>query len=245
MADGPFLVERSGDISFVPLHKVQTVILWASTIKFMIFQASTSFFIYKYPAIFYICLAYQLVEYWFMQSGDSDDISGRERKSVPHKRSRGRMPLMLACILGFGFGFMQFELLWAHVEFYDYSQTYRDQSANVDARQVADASQIRFNKGTEVDTKRGVAYRTGSANYCIAPIVQSTATTTTTAAGMKEVVNFWAVGQNCCGTEDGSFTCDQAANKGTHAGAVISEGGIIAPNWVLGAYEKARLKVRI
>jgi len=214
---------------------VQSLILWLSTLKFAVFFFVTCFLLYSYPGLLLALIVLQILEY--SVHGKHREIGLFGHKNATHSlRGKGTLPLTLAGLLGITMGLVTFELFWAHVEFFDQSQVYRDVVPSSSPLALADASQIIFSTESKVDRSRGVGFRLGaSETYCLAPIVETGAPT----VGVK--VNFFAVGMNCC-PSPGTFLCDDAAKLGAYGGAVIGSGGLFLAHPQAHGYRKAKLK---
>jgi len=75
-----------------------------------------------------------------------------------------------------------------------------------------DAGKIFFSDDSRVDTTKAVGYKDGSV-YCVAPVLDDVPI---------PKVQYWAVGQNCCG-QRADFNCDDSWSEKAHCGVVILE----------------------
>jgi len=76
----------------------------------------------------------------------------------------------------------------------------------------ADAGKVFFSDDARVDTTKAVGYKDGSV-YCVAPVLDDVPMTK---------VQYWAVGQDCCG-QRADFNCDDSWSPKAHSGVVILE----------------------
>lgn len=76
----------------------------------------------------------------------------------------------------------------------------------------ADAGKIFFSDGSRVDTTKAVGFKDGPV-YCVAPVLDDVPI---------PVVQYWAVGQDCC-TQRGDFNCDDSWSPKAKSGVVILE----------------------
>lgn len=88
-------------------------------------------------------------------------------------------------------------------------------SAAASAASFGDASLIEFTPGTSLDIQRSLGMLKLGTAFCIAPIVGP-------GVGSATAPQFWAVGQDCCGSR-GSFECGDVGTAGVHAGAVVAD----------------------
>lgn len=93
------------------------------------------------------------------------------------------------------------------------SNTYTNILPSEPASGYADAGKLVFADGTRVDATKALGYKDGD-TYCVAPIVDDLE---------PALVEFWAVGRNCCGAR-GSFECDDAWDRKARSG-VVAFGG--------------------
>lgn len=123
---------------------------------------------------------------------------------------------------------------------------YTNISASDKASAHLDAGIITFSEHTVLDDSRSIGFRGFGHTYCAAPIVSSTAP----AAEHSDIplVEFWAVGIDCCG-QRGSFQCDDAGESSAHGGVVLHDpkeegmadmaSGIIKPRFFRNGYLRA------
>lgn len=95
---------------------------------------------------------------------------------------------------------------------YDQKAGYTGVHAASPAKSRADAGSVAFTKTTHVDITTSLGYKRGDV-YCVAPIVDD--------AIDDELVNFWAVGLNCCGARD-AFRCYDSLNPHARGGMVAA-----------------------
>lgn len=157
------------------------------------------------------------------------------------QRNVYNLPMSISIIFGLFFGVIlglyNYDVNYLFVEFYKNSQSYGNikvtPAALADA--VRDAGRIKFNSDSFVDTTRSVGWKAANGNtYCIAPIVPSS-------DPAQNVVEFYAVGLNCCSSV-GHFNCDDTEDLTVHSGAVVfdNNGWFVSSNYDY--YEKARKK---
>jgi len=84
-----------------------------------------------------------------------------------------------------------------------------------------DAGKIFFSDWARVDTTKAVGYKDGPV-YCVAPIEDDVPI---------PKVQYWAVGQDCCG-QRADFNCDDAWNPKAHAAVVMLESNELLPSHV-------------
>lgn len=101
-------------------------------------------------------------------------------------------------------------------------------SASTSAAARVDSVVIQFNTNgqttarTLVDDMRSAGYQEEH-RYCVAPVLDPTS-----AGASEAVVNYWAIGVDCCG-ELGSFTCDASRSHKGGYGVVMLDGGYPCP----------------
>lgn len=135
--------------------------------------------------------------------------------------------LWLAFVLGMVAGDRSY--WWYMTNFYTYRDlaTYNDIDPSTDKGQsYMDVGQIYFKEGSKVERAEMMAYKS-ALTYCVAPITAQTLWNTgseaiETGGPMKipdsGTVDFWAVGTDCCSTQDRSFNCGDANNTNARAG---------------------------
>lgn len=76
-----------------------------------------------------------------------------------------------------------------------------------------DATELEFAPGTFVDSSRTVGWMNGGKVWCVAPVASKF---------MSPVVDYWAVGTNCCQERMG-FACDDATDSTARSGIVLDK----------------------
>lgn len=142
------------------------------------------------------------------------------------------LPLGLLCLAAVGIGVVIGDVGWRrHWRQHWWLQTgHRDSdtSATTPAAARSDAAVVAFNGPKQnggrslVDDSRSAAFKDDQ-HYCVAPVLSPQS-----AGGSKAMVNFWAVGVNCC-SELGSFSCDASRSFKGAFGVVMLEGGFPCP----------------
>jgi len=84
----------------------------------------------------------------------------------------------------------------------------------------SDASVLVFMEGARPDGSRYAGYWRYGNMYCVAPIAIDAAQVQSEEP-ISSVVQYWAIGKNCCGVNQG-FACDDAQNNMARAGLVMS-----------------------
>jgi len=95
---------------------------------------------------------------------------------------------------------------------YLYNGVYTNLLPSEPAASHADAGKIFFSDGARVDTTKAVGYKDGAV-YCVAPVLDDVPI---------YQVQYWAVGQDCCG-QRADFNCDDSWSPKAHSGVVILE----------------------
>lgn len=103
-----------------------------------------------------------------------------------------------------------FSPYWKYVQ----SHTYTNVIPSEPAAGFADAGRLTFIDGAHIDSSRVLGYNDG-ATYCVAPIMDE---------NLTAVVQFWAVGMNCCARR-ANFFCDDAWDEWARSGVVIHHSG--------------------
>jgi len=79
--------------------------------------------------------------------------------------------------------------------------------------QLMDAGRVTFTPDTGIDMRRAMGFKSVGETYCVAPIV------TGKGAGCKgDLVDFWAVGVDCCSGVASDFRCGDYMNPHAHSG---------------------------
>jgi len=105
---------------------------------------------------------------------------------------------------------------------------YAEVPAAAAAAAYADAGVVSFAAGAAVDGARSVGLRAFGHTYCVAPVLAQApgggpadaAAALAPAPAAEAVVQFWAVGLDCCGAR-GHFECDSAADATARGGVVV------------------------
>mmetsp|Transcript_8735 Transcript_8735/g.13870 ORF Transcript_8735/g.13870 Transcript_8735/m.13870 type:complete len:432 (+) Transcript_8735:175-1470(+) len=155
--------------------------------------------------------------------------TGKSNSSVP------LLPLGCLCLLavsgGLFFGLQGWDYHWRQIWWSHTGSTSVARTASTPASSQLDAALIDFweseatflrRNDTSVDPTRGAGYK-DQHFYCVAPIMSPQ--TAGTAMGL---VNFWAIGVDCCQTL-GSFTCDASRDVAGGYGMVMLDGGMPCP----------------
>jgi len=87
----------------------------------------------------------------------------------------------------------------------DKGASYQDVEATTNSTSYGDATALTFQAGTIVYSEATIGYMEGGEVYCVAPIVSNKDSNLL----IPPVVQFWAVGEDCCGMR-GDFECDDA-----------------------------------
>lgn len=90
---------------------------------------------------------------------------------------------------------------------------------NASASGFKDAGALTFDDSFVLDGARAVGFRAFGQTYCAAPVVSTSAPE---AMGDYPVVQFWAVGQDCCAARE-HFMCDDAGEEDVHGGVVLHD----------------------
>jgi len=131
---------------------------------------------------------------------------------------------------------------WPYYQKRHYTNVAPDELASAHA----DASVLVFMEGTRPDGSRYAGYSRYGSIYCVAPIAVD-ASKVEGEEATSSVVQYWAIGKNCCGGHQG-FACDDAQNEYARSGLVMSTkeddnalfGGVLSSN-DMAYYEKAVL----
>jgi len=134
--------------------------------------------------------------------------------------------VIVAVIAGTATGILGWNLHWRQISWNFTGRPTLPTSAATPALARSDAGTVSFwssessqhtMNSTSVDVTRSAGYADGQI-YCAAPIMNPTT------AGELALVNFWAIGTNCC-RPFGSFTCDGSRDADAGYGVVILKSG--------------------
>lgn len=134
--------------------------------------------------------------------------------------------IMVAMAAGTATGILGWNLHWRQISWNFTGSLTLPTSAATPALARSDAGTISFwssesslqtMNSTSVDVTRSAGYEDGQI-YCAAPIMNPTT------AGELALVNFWAIGTNCC-QPFGSFSCDGSRDPDAGYGVVILKSG--------------------
>jgi len=84
----------------------------------------------------------------------------------------------------------------------------------------ADAGVIVFMEGARPDGNRYMSYKRAGSKWCVAPI--SVDSSYANDLNIQSDIQYWAVGENCCGGHEG-FACGDARKPGARSGIVMRE----------------------
>mmetsp|Transcript_126568 Transcript_126568/g.253041 ORF Transcript_126568/g.253041 Transcript_126568/m.253041 type:complete len:340 (+) Transcript_126568:132-1151(+) len=154
---------------------------------------------------------------------------GRLRRMDPGMRTALTLSvcLWLAFVVGMVAGDRNY--WWYMTNYYTYQDlaTYTDIDPSSDKGQsYMDSGQIYFKEGSKVERAEMMAYKSVN-TFCVAPITSQTLWNTgsdavETGGPMKipesGTVDFWAVGTDCCSTQDRTFNCGAANNTKARSG---------------------------
>ncbi|CEM14145.1 unnamed protein product [Vitrella brassicaformis CCMP3155] len=122
--------------------------------------------------------------------------------------------MVVAVLVGVWSGTINYNRYIAKYWAYQENQAYANVIATDSAAKYGDAGKIFFTSGTIVNTDQSVGFKQGTM-FCVAPIQDTNSDPTQSTA----MVQFWAVGTNCCG-KTGGFRCGDAAKSGSARGGV-------------------------
>lgn len=155
------------------------------------------------------------------------------------------LPLGMLCLVAVVMGVSMGRAGWQqHWRAYWWMQTglrTMDTSASTSAAARADSAVIEFNSNgqtrsrTLIDDTRAAGYKEGSI-YCVAPVMSPE-----TAGSSAAVVNYWAIGIDCC-SDLGSFTCDASRSHKGGFGVVMLDAGYPCPGCHSDKYKAAVAK---
>jgi len=112
-------------------------------------------------------------------------------------------------------------------ELFDYWPYYQKRHyTNVAPDELAashsDASVLVFMEGARPDGSRYAGYYRYGSKYCVAPITIDATQIEGAEDTASNVVQYWAIGKNCCGGQQG-FNCDDAQNENARSGLVMQK----------------------
>merc|ERR550514_1086119 len=118
--------------------------------------------------------------------------------------------MTLASVTGTMTGIYIYDQHGIQTGFYRNARDYENIVPHEPTGAIRDAGRITFSEGTYVDSARSVGYvvETETSMWCIAPVRDEQP---------LEVVQYWAVGPDCC-SSTGDFNCDDSAVSGRHGG---------------------------
>jgi len=138
--------------------------------------------------------------------------------------------------------------VWHMVSYYDFQDlaAYTNIDPNLDKGQsYMDAGQVYFREFSRVDVEQMVAYRSHRV-YCAAPIMVTTVNNQEGEDAVEQkggfalpesgVVDFWAVGMDCCDQETRTFTCGAVGDARARAGVRLLRHDV-RPFYVLAVQE--------
>eukprot|EP00440_Ansanella_granifera_P075076 gb/GFBE01081476.1/.p1 GENE.gb/GFBE01081476.1/~~gb/GFBE01081476.1/.p1 ORF type:complete len:295 (+),score=50.75 gb/GFBE01081476.1/:1-885(+) len=130
--------------------------------------------------------------------------------------SQSHSATVMSCLAGISgssaFGFVAYAAFYSKYWASHDSHAYANVLPSEAAAGYADAGKLIFAEEARIDVSRAMGYKDGTV-YCVAPILDDSD------AGK---IQFWAVGQDCCGPR-GSFSCDDAWDQKAHAGMVLPQ----------------------
>eukprot|EP00928_Gymnodinium_smaydae_P032528 TRINITY_DN23536_c0_g1_i2.p1 TRINITY_DN23536_c0_g1~~TRINITY_DN23536_c0_g1_i2.p1 ORF type:complete len:349 (+),score=78.58 TRINITY_DN23536_c0_g1_i2:153-1199(+) len=141
---------------------------------------------------------------------------------VTQKRKELRLILVstLAMVVGAGVGHYIYcssiQDYWMYFE----RQHYSDVRPNEAAAAHRDASVIIFAAGSKPNAARSVAFDAGNNLYCVAPIQMNGYNAS---AVTSNVVEYWAVGRDCCTDQPRAFTCGDINVAAANGGIVVHD----------------------
>lgn len=121
---------------------------------------------------------------------------------------------LVAFCAGTFVGDVNYLLFMRQYYFIESLKSYADiNPAAVRGTQFMDAGSIQFSQGTRVLRDMGMSYTSWDI-YCVAPIARQSSTTGEEAG----TYDMWAVGKNCCKSDDPTFSCGDSADVEARAG---------------------------
>lgn len=144
-----------------------------------------------------------------------------------------------ATVLGIVIGSATFNSFSRPAGLYNFLRVYENALPSTPAAAMFDAGRIAFTAEVKVNTTMAASYVGNDGSiYCVAPITDSL---------VSHLVEYWAVGKDCCSRgERASFQCDAASDANAHGAIVLltEEVGGMALPWALDLryFDLARLK---
>lgn len=140
-------------------------------------------------------------------------------------------------------GSRNYHKAYAPYELANSGRDYRDVPAGAMASGYLDGRTINFDASFVLDDTRSVGFKAFGSTYCAAPVLS---TSDTEALDDYLVVQFWAVGLDCCGAR-GDFLCDDAGEADVHKGIVMHDpaesetlvSALLAPRLFKSGYSRA------
>jgi len=143
-----------------------------------------------------------------------------------HMAARGKDPIWFSLMGHFATAAVVLGCIFGSINYYSNIQpimdalrlnNYEDVDAIVPGSQMMDAGQISFKEDSVLDLTSAMAFHSGH-TYCVAPIVKR---------GINQkistgLIDFWAVGKDCCSGNPKDFHCGEYDNPGAHAGLRVT-----------------------
>jgi len=144
---------------------------------------------------------------------------------------------LLATASGMGVGLFGWHHYWRQFWWIHTGHNISGTRAATPAMSRMDAAVLHFNRyeGDAVDNTRSAGYKDDRL-YCVAPILSPD-----TAGSAKPLVNYWAVGIDCC-QQTGSFTCEDSRDYRAEQAVVMLKKGFPCPGCDHERFEKAVIK---
>mmetsp|Transcript_52077 Transcript_52077/g.169152 ORF Transcript_52077/g.169152 Transcript_52077/m.169152 type:complete len:289 (+) Transcript_52077:180-1046(+) len=209
-----FGVPSPGKVSAKPLDFVVLILL-----PWLIFSLIVSLYVFAYqefaPLVWALVGASALLAFLFISMG-----------SASGKAAQIALGLLVLTAVGMAVpvGLMVERRYMSSFWEVDSGAEYYRVSPLAPAASYGDASVMRFESGSFVDTHRSLGFMKIGDVYCVAPVLgQSTSLE-------ESSPQYWAVGKNCC-NQRGGFDCGDVGIQGASTGVVVSEG--------LGSYQSA------
>ncbi|CAD7923379.1 unnamed protein product [Amoebophrya sp. A120] len=191
------------DVARMPVHQQRYLYTSFILVQFLLTQVLGVYAIFHLPRLLHFFLFVDAILFLFLWKNRFKNVYF--------------VPTLICTTFGLALGGLaaayNWRMFFEHVVFYDTGTTYRNVVPTSPAEAFLDASQMQFSHESIVETTRGVGYKRKGTMYCIAPIVEKDAET-------SSKVSFWAVGMNCCDTV-GHFYCDSSIEQSVHTASVI------------------------